>query len=496
MRYILALDQGTTSSRAILFDRHGSIAGVSQRELPMRFPRSGWVEQDPREIWQTQLQVAEQVLHVVGADVREIAGIGIANQRETTVLWDRATGAPVHPAIVWQDRRTAEDCHSLVEQGLGDRVRAHTGLVIDPYFSGTKLSWLLRHVSGARERAERGELAFGTVDSWLLWNLTGGRVHATDATNASRTLLSNLRTGGWDPVMLQTFGVPAAILPEIRDTSGKFGEVRCGSVLDGLPILAMAGDQHAALFGQACFAPGMAKSTYGTGCFILLYTGDRVVDSRHDLLSTLAWQIDGKRAYALEGSVFIGGAVVQWLRDQMGIIDHASEIEALANEVPDSGGLYFIPAFAGLGAPHWDASARGLLIGMTRGTTKAHLARAALESIAYQCSDVLETMRRETPFPLRDLRVDGGAVENNLLMQFQADLMQTPVVRPEVTETTALGAAGLAGLAARFWSGIDAFAQEWSVNRTFEPSIEAERAQALRAGWTRALERCKHWEEA
>lgn len=462
----------------------------------MRFPQSGWVEQDPRDIWQTQLHVAEQVINVVGADLREIAGVGIANQRETTILWNRKTGEPIHPAIVWQDRRTADRCHDLIEQGLSNRVRAHTGLVIDPYFSGSKLAWLLDHVEGAREKAKRGELAFGTVDSWLLWNLTGGKVHATDATNASRTLLANLRTGAWDPVMLQLFDIPREVLPEIRDTSGRFGEIRCGSTLDGLPILAMAGDQHAALFGQACFTPGMAKSTYGTGCFILLYTGERVVDSRHDLLSTLAWQIDGKRSYAMEGSVFIGGAVVQWLRDQMGLIDHASEIEALAGEVEDSGGLYFVPAFAGLGAPHWDASARGLVIGMTRGTTKAHFARAALESIAFQCSDVLETMRRETPFPLRDLRVDGGAVENNLLMQFQADLMQAPVVRPEVTETTALGAAGLAGLAAHFWSSPEAFAAEWEVNHTFHPKIDAAAVEKLREGWSRALDRCKRWDES
>lgn len=494
MRYLLALDQGTTSSRAILFDREGTIVAVANREIARHFPRPGWVEQDPVEIWKSQLQVAEQVVNDVGADLREIAGIGIANQRETTLLWDRASGTPLHPAIVWQDRRTADVCARLRAAGHADRVRAHTGLVIDPYFSGTKLAWLLDSVQGARARAERGELAFGTVDSWLLWNLTGGAVHATDASNASRTLLANLRTGDWDLAMLALFGIPTRVLPKIRNSSGSFGTVRCGSVLDGLPILAMAGDQHAALFGQACLEPGMAKGTYGTGCFLLMNVGAEPVDSRHQLLSTVAWQIDGHRTYALEGSVFIGGAVVQWLRDQLGMIADASEIEALAAEAPDSGGVYFVPAFAGLGAPHWDASARGLLIGLTGGSGRPQIARAALEAIAFQCGDVLETMRAEAPFPLSEFRVDGGAVENDLLMQFQADVMQVAVLRPEVAETTAFGAAGLAGLAAKFWTSQEEFAQQWVLNRRFEPRIDGPAADRLLAGWRRALERCKHWE--
>ena len=494
MQYILALDQGTTSSRAILFDKKGDIAGIAQRELPQHFPQPGWVEQDPLDIWNTQRQVAEQVLQEAGAVPREITAIGIANQRETTVIWERSTGRPIYRAIVWQDRRTAEACEALRAAGYSESVRERTGLVIDPYLAATKIRWILENVPGARERAERGELAFGTIDSWLLWNLTGGKEHATDGSNASRTLLCDLRTGQWDLEMLRLFDVPARLLPTIRDTSGSFGSVSCGSILDGLPILAMAGDQHAALYGQACFSPGMTKCTYGTGCFILMHTGSEPRPSHHHLLSTVAWQIDGKREYALEGSVFIGGAVVQWLRDQMEMIRHADEIEALAEQVPDSGGVYFVPAFAGLGAPHWDASARGLIIGMTRGTNRSHLARAALEAIAYQCSDVIETMRDETGLPIGELRVDGGAVENNLLMQSQADLMQVPVIRPEVTETTALGAAGLAGRAAGFWSRPEELAARWTVNRRFEPQCTAERAVARRNDWRRALERAKHWD--
>lgn len=494
MQYILALDQGTTSSRAILFDKRGDIAGMAQRELPQHFPQPGWVEQDPLDIWNTQRQVAEQVLREAGAVPREITAIGIANQRETTVIWERATGRPIYRAIVWQDRRTSEACEALRSAGYSETVRDRTGLVIDPYLAATKIRWILENVPGARDRAERGELAFGTVDTWLLWNLTGGKEHATDASNASRTLLCDLRTGQWDLEMLRLFDVPARLLPTIRDTSGPFGSVSCGSVLDGLPILAMAGDQHAALYGQACFSPGMTKSTYGTGCFILMQTGAEPRPSRHHLLSTVAWQIDGKREYALEGSVFIGGAVVQWLRDQMEMIRHADEIEALAERVPDSGGVYFVPAFAGLGAPHWDASARGLIIGMTRGTNRSHLARAALDAIAYQCSDVIETMREETGLPIGELRVDGGAVENNLLMQVQADLMQVPVLRPEITETTALGAAGLAGRAAGFWPSPEDLAARWMINRRFEPQSTAEAAAARRNGWRRALERAKHWD--
>ncbi len=496
MQYLLALDQGTTSSRAILFDRDGDIVGVAQKEFPQHFPQPGWVEQDPEDIWQTQLQVAERVLTEAGVNRSEIAGIGIANQRETTLIWDRESGKPIHRAIVWQDRRTAEACRGYREQGHADTVRERTGLVIDPYLAATKIQWILNHVEGASAQAEKGSLAFGTVDTWLLWKLTGGRVHATDATNASRTLLCNLRSGQWDMEMIRLFDIPAKLLPTIRDTSGHFGEVQCGSSLDGLPILAMAGDQHAALYGQACFTPGMAKSTYGTGCFILMHTGDEPHLSRHNLLSTVAWQIKGKREYALEGSVFIGGAVVQWLRDQLGIITSASQVETLAGEVEDAGGIYFVPAFAGLGAPHWDASARGLVIGMTRGTNKSHLARAALEAIAFQCGDVLDTMLKDADVPLTELRVDGGAVENNLLMQFQADLIQVPVIRPEVTETTALGAAALAGLAADIWPSKEALAERWKIDRRFEPKLPKEAAQDLRRGWRKALERAKNWDSA
>lgn len=495
MRYILALDQGTTVSRAILFDESGGVAGVAQREVPRYFPVPGRVEQDPANLWHTQLQVAEQVLHNVGASRTEVVGIGISNQRETTIIWERATGKPVHRAIVWQDRRTAEACAELRARGHGDLVRDRTGLVIDPYLAATKIRWILDNVTGARKRAEKGELAFGTVDSWLLWNLTGGKVHATDPTNASRTLLYNLEAGEWDFEMLKLFDIPAKLLPQIRDTSGHFAEVDCGSSLDGLPVLAMVGDQHAALFGQACFQPGMTKGTYGTGCFILMYTGSKPLRSRHRLLSTLAWQINGKREYALEGSVFVGGAVVRWLRDRIGVIEDAREIETLAAGVDNAGGVYFVPAFAGLGAPHWDAEARGLIIGLTESTGRAHLARAALEAIAYQCSDVLQTMREDSGLPIPELRVDGGAVENDLIMQFQADLMQVPVLRPEMAATAALGAAGLAGLAVGVWASREAFAAQWELNRRFEPECSPEEAAERQAGWQRALERAKGWNQ-
>ncbi|MBN9410422.1 MAG: glycerol kinase GlpK [Burkholderiales bacterium] len=498
MEYILALDQGTTSSRAILFDRSGRVAGLAQKEFPQHFPQPGWVEHDAGDIWRSQLDVARQVLRSTGVPARAVAAVGITNQRETTLLWDRRTGEPVARAIVWQDRRTAARCDELVAAGHSDRVQRATGLVIDAYFSGTKLAWLLDHVPGARSRAEKGELAFGTVDAWLIWNLTGGPdggVHAMDASNASRTLLFNIHRMAWDDDMLALLDIPRAVLPKVVPSCGELGRTRASLLGAALPITGVAGDQQAATFGQACFAPGMAKNTYGTGCFMLMNTGTSAVASRNRLLTTVAWA--GPRGtapcYALEGGVFMAGATVQWLRDGLQIIRSAPEVEQLAASVPDSGDVYLVPAFTGLGAPDWDGHARGTLVGLTRGTTRAHVARAALEAIALQVADVFGAMARDASLPLAELRVDGGASANDLLMQMQADVLGVPVVRPEVTETTALGAACLAGLGAGFWQGADELSARWALDRRFEPLIGADERRARLARWREAVERSRGW---
>jgi glycerol kinase len=494
-RFVLAIDQGTTSSRAALVAADGRIVALAQHELTQHFPEPGWVEHDPGEIWSSQQQAIMQALASANARPTDIVAIGIANQRETTLLWERASGRPLHRAIVWQDRRTAALCEELRERGLESEISRRTGLLLDPYFSGTKLAWLLEHVPQARARAERGELAFGTVDSWLAWQLTGGR-HVTDATNASRTLLYNLHTGAWDPELLELFGVPHACLPQIVATSLAAPAAPLVARLSGheLPLTAMAGDQQAALFGQGCFAPGMAKNTYGTGCFVLLNTGTQPLASRHRLVATVAWQREA-RHYALEGSVFVAGAVVQWLRDGLRLIRHAAEIEALAASVSDSAGVYLVPAFTGLGSPHWDPHARGALFGLTRGTGAAHIARAALESIAFQSTEVLAAMQSDAGLRLSELRVDGGASANDLLLQIQADLLGVPVVRPRITETTALGAAYLAGLAVGFWSGTDELARQWQAARRFEPLMSRDEAAQRMHQWSRAVARARGWIE-
>ena len=497
--YILALDQGTTSSRAILFDRAGQVAGVAQQEFGQIFPRPGWVEHDAGAIWRSQLAVAAEVLQRAGLQASQIDSVAITNQRETTVLWDRATGEPVANAIVWQDRRTAGRCDSLRAQGRTGMIQKKTGLVLDAYFSGTKLQWLLDNVPGARARARKGELAFGTIDSWLIWKLTGGQRHVTDASNASRTLLFNIHTLQWDPRLLALFDIPASVLPTVVPSSGELGAT--DAALFGAPIriAGVAGDQQAATFGQACFAPGMAKNTYGTGCFMLMNTGTAAVPSQHKLLSTVAWVGPGAglqrsmACYALEGSVFAAGATVQWLRDGLKIISSAQDVEALAGEVGDTGDVYLVPAFAGLGTPHWDGFARAALVGMTRGTSGAHIARAALESIALQSADVFGAMAKDSGIALRELRVDGGASRNNLLMQMQADFLGVPVVRPRVTETTALGAAYLAGLATGFWAGVDELAAQWARDRQFEPALSVDARQAKLARWHQAVQRAKGW---
>ncbi len=494
MRYILALDQGTTSSRAILFDHGGAIKGVAQREFRQIFPRAGWVEHDPQEIWTSEIGVAVEVLAAASLRPRDVAALGITNQRETTVVWDRKTGEAIYNAIVWQDRRTAETCDRLRADGAETLIRERTGLVIDAYFSGTKLAWILDNVPGARRRAEAGELAFGTVDTWLVWNLTSGCLHVTDPSNASRTLLFNIHTGEWDDELLRLLHVPRSVLPEVRSSSEVYGSVTTTLGLSDVAIGGIAGDQQAALFGQMCVSPGLTKNTYGTGCFMLQNTGTKAPTSRHKLLTTVAWRRDGHTDYALEGSVFIGGAVVQWLRDGLGLIRSSAEVEALAASVPDNGGVYLVPAFAGLGAPHWDAYARGILVGLTRGTTSGHLARAALEAIAYQVADLTDAMQADTGVALPELRVDGGAAANDMLMQFQADILGVPVVRPAVTETTALGAAYLAGLAVGFWKSPAEIEGQWQVARRFEPVMSADRANALRKRWQDALGRSKAWE--
>jgi glycerol kinase len=495
MSAVLALDQGTTSSRAILFDHHGRIQAVCQKEFQQIFPQAGWVEHDAIEIWESQKSVAQEVLRKAGIKAAQVAAIGITNQRETTVLWDRKTGAPVHNAIVWQDRRTAGFCDSLKKAGHEALVQQKTGLVIDAYFSGSKLRWLLDNVPGARARAERGELAFGTVDSWLIWNLTKGAVHVTDASNASRTMLYNIQTGKWDEELLGLLKVPASVLPAVKSSSGVTAESAADLFGASIKIAGDAGDQQAALFGQTCFVDGLAKNTYGTGCFMLMNVGVQAPISKHKLLATVAWDVQGRTNFALEGSVFIGGAVVQWLRDGLRLVQSAADIEPLAASVPDSGGVYIVPAFAGLGAPHWDQYARGTITGITRGTTAAHFARAGLDSIAFQVADILDVMQTDAQVHIRELRVDGGAAANNLLMQFQADLLRVPVVRPKVTETTALGAAYLAGLAVGFWKNQDDLKANWEIDRTFEPSLSEDEVIHRRQRWREALRRASDWEE-
>jgi len=494
MPFILALDQGTTSSRAIVFDQDGAIRAVAQKEFTQIFPSAGWVEHDPQEIWASQIGVAVEALGRAHARPKDIAAIGITNQRETTIVWDRETGDAVHNAIVWQDRRTADYCERLKAEGAGETIQSKTGLLIDAYFSASKIRWILDNVPGARARAEAGKLAFGTVDSWLVWKLTGHTRHLTDVSNASRTMLFNIHTLKWDDELLRLFGVPASMLPEVASSSEAYGNVSSSLGIESVPIAGIAGDQQAALFGQMCRQPGMSKNTYGTGCFLLQNIGTAPTRSTQKLVTTVAWQIGSRTEYALEGSVFIGGAVVQWIRDGLGLIRTAPEIEQLAATVPDNGGIYMVPAFAGLGAPHWDPYARGAIVGVTRGTTAGHLARAALESIAYQVADLLDAMAADAKIPLKELRVDGGAATNDTLMQFQADLLGVPVVRPAVTETTALGAAYLAGLAVGYWPSADAITGQWKVDRRFEPSMAPAAASALRERWTAALERAKGWE--
>ncbi len=495
MSFILALDQGTTSSRALVFDHEGTVRGLAQKEFRQIFPAPGLVEHDAEEIWASQLGVAVEAIARAGVTAADIAAIGITNQRETTIVWDRATGKPIHHAIVWQDRRTAGACELLKNQGHESIFRARTGLVLDPYFSGTKLAWILDQVPGARARAEAGELAFGTVDSWLLWNLTAGERHLTDASNASRTLMFNIHTGIWDPDLLALLRIPPTILPEVVPSSALYGETAARFLAARIPIAGIAGDQQAALFGQLCDRPGMVKNTYGTGCFMLIQTGERPVASTHNLLTTVACRLGDRTEYALEGSVFVAGAAVQWLRDGLGLIRSSAEVEILAATVPDNGGVYLVPAFTGLGAPHWDPYARGALFGITRGTTSGHLARATLESIAFQTADLLEAMEADAGTPLAELRVDGGATANDLLMQFQADLLGVPVVRPQIKETTALGAAYLAGLAVGYWHDRAEIGQHWHAERTFTPLMARDQAAELRRRWSQALERSKGWEQ-
>jgi glycerol kinase len=493
--YILALDQGTTSSRALVFDHAGNVRGSAQKEFRQIFPNAGWVEHDPREIVASQTGVAAQALTHAGLSARDIAAIGITNQRETTVVWERATGAPVYNAIVWQDRRTAAHCDQLKAAGSEALFTRKTGLVLDAYFSGTKLHWILANVPGAREKARAGKLAFGTIDTWLIWHLSGGKSHYTDASNASRTLLYNIHEGCWDEELLEILDIPRSVLPEVGPSSGMIAETAGDLFAGHIPISGVAGDQQAALFGQCCFTAGMVKNTYGTGCFMLMNTGSQAKVSRNKLLTTVAWTRGRAATFALEGSVFVGGAVVQWLRDGLGLFRSSAEVEPLAASVPDSDGVYFVPAFTGLGSPHWDPYARGTLIGLTRGTTRAHVARAALDGIAYQVADVLAAMQADAAIPVTELRVDGGAAANDLLMQFQADLLRVPVVRPRQLESTAQGAAYLAGLAVGYWQDEAEIRALWKVDRVFEPSMDDDRREKLLAGWERALGRAKGWVE-
>ena len=491
--YILALDQGTTSSRSMVFDKHGNIVSVAQKEFKQIFPQPGWVEHDAEEIWSTQFGTLAEAVAKAGIKMKQIVGIGITNQRETTVVWDRSTGKPICNSIVWQDRRTATFCDELKAANMGDIIKQKTGLVIDAYFSASKLKWILDHVPGAREKGENGELAFGTIDSWLVWKLTDGGVHATDVSNASRTMLLNIHTGEWDDELLNIFSVPRSMLPEVKASSKIFG-VTGNIVPDShIPIAGIAGDQQAALFGQMCTQPGMVKNTYGTGCFMLMNTGTKAIASKNNLLTTIAWKIDDRIEYALEGSVFIAGAVVQWLRDGLKIIRRSEDVEELSAKAADSGGVYLVPAFAGLGAPHWNQHARGTLFGLTRGSSNAHIARAALDSIAYQTYDVLKAMEADAGIDIKELRVDGGATVNNALMQFQCDILHCKVVRPRITETTALGAAYLAGLAVGYWKNIEEIQKHWQIDKTFSPKMETSKANELLDGWQRAVKASIAW---
>ena len=492
-KYILSLDAGTTSNRAIIFNHSGEIVGSSQQEFEQIYPKAGWVEHNPVAIWESQLKVAQDVIKQVGILPSQIAGIGITNQRETTIIWNRETGEPIYNAIVWQDRRTAGFCDELKERGLEKTISEKTGLVIDAYFSGTKIKWILDNVEGARDLAKAGKLAFGTVDTWLIWKLTNGNLHITDVSNASRTLIYNIQTLRWDEELVQILDVPVEILPEVKPSSEKYGFTSKEHFGVEIPIAGIAGDQQAALFGQMCIEEGMVKNTYGTGCFVVMNTGEKPIASKHKLLTTIGWQIGDKVTYALEGSIFIGGAVVQWLRDQLGIIQSSSEIEALASEVKNNGGVSFVQGFVGLGAPHWDQYATGAIIGLSRGTGKAHIARAALEAIAFRSLEVIETMVKDSEIELNELRVDGGAAVNNLLMQIQADAIQTKVVRPKVTETTALGAAYLAGLSTGFWKNIDELKQQWQVDKEFIPVSDSSKIKKAIVDWKKAVERSKGW---
>jgi glycerol kinase len=492
-KFILALDQGTTSSRALLFDQAGNIRYTAQKEFTQIFPKPGWVEHDPVEIWSSQAGVAAEAISGLGINGTQISGIGITNQRETTIVWDRQTGEPVYNAIVWQDRRTAGYCDELNNQGYAEIIRRKTGLVIDAYFSGTKIKWILDHVKGARKKAERGELAFGTVDTWLVWKLTRGRTHVTDVSNASRTLLYNIHSLEWDQELLDLMEIPAAMMPRVASSSEIYDHTNTTIFASKVPIAGIAGDQQAALFGQMCLEEGMVKNTYGTGCFMLMNTGTKPFISQNKLLTTIAWQINGQTIYALEGSVFMGGAIVQWLRDGLGIIKSSSEIEALSASAKDNGGLYFVPSFTGMGAPYWDQYARGMMIGLSRGTDRSHIARAALEGIAFQTMDVLKVMELDTNLKIKQLRVDGGACANNLMMQFQADILNSAVIRPKIIETTAMGAAYLAGLATGFWENMDVLKQQWQPDRQFNPSMDSDRVNKMKGEWADAVERARSW---
>lgn len=491
-QYILSFDQGTTSSRAIIFDQSGSIISIAQKEFTQLYPQPGWVEHDASEIWATQLAVAVEAVSKASLKATDIAAIGITNQRETTVVWDRETGTPIHNAIVWQDRRTASFCDEL-KLSSGSLIQEKTGLIVDAYFSATKIRWILDNVEGARKKAQEGKLAFGTIDTWLVWKLTGGKVHATDISNASRTMLFNIHTCAWDNELLKLIDVPASMLPEVRSSSEVYGQTDAQILAAQIPIAGIAGDQQAALFGQMCTEPGMVKNTYGTGCFMLMNIGDKPILSKNNLVTTIAWKIDGKVQYALEGSIFIGGAVVQWLRDGLHIIQNSSEVEALAKSVADNGGVYLVPAFAGLGAPYWNQHARGTIVGITRGTTSAHIARAALESIALQTMDVLTAMQADAGSPIKELRVDGGATANDLMLQIQANVLQATVIRPEITETTAIGAAYLAGLAVGYWKNIDEIKKQWKLNKSFAP--DSSNSTQLTKGWLKAIRAAKAWAE-
>ncbi|TVR13656.1 MAG: glycerol kinase [Balneolaceae bacterium] len=494
-QFILALDQGTTSSRAIVFNKKGEIKSTAQKEFKQIYPKAGWVEHDGNEIWSTQAGVAAEAITSAGLNGSNIAAIGITNQRETTLIWDRKTGKPVYNAIVWQDRRTSDYCDELKSKGLVEKFKDKTGLILDSYFSGTKIKWILDNVDGARERAENGELAFGTMDTWLIWNFTRGETHITDVTNASRTMIYNIHNMEWDDELLEILTIPKSLLPEVRQSSEVYAKTKTTLFATEVPIAGIAGDQQAALFGQRCIESGMVKNTYGTGCFMMMNTGEKPIKSENNLLTTIAWQVNGKVEYALEGSIFIAGAVVQWLRDELGIIRKSSDVEKLAASVEDNDGVYLVPAFAGLGAPHWDQHARGTMVGLTRGSNAGHIARAALEGIAYQALDVLKSMEADSGIDIKELRVDGGATANNLLMQFQSDILQAPVIRPKTLETTALGAAYLAGLAVGYWKDHDEINDQWQVDRRFEPEMEVKESDKLIKGWAKALKAAKAWSE-